>query len=228
MKQNSNDSPPNDIILIHYENTKFNKLHHPQSFQYTMSKVFLCVIPFHRAKFWIHNITTHFCRTTYVMQEQRSIWKTQKTLSSYVILLLPTQQILLRIFSVDGDGKFYSTLTVLQTSVHVTMIWFPNGRNNYVGKNFQKTILTAVQHGVAQIKKSKDANCVCCLLIFWATHTLPQRLHCRLLNRLYKVPVSYPLLHSVCCNKTIKPWYNKSMVCLPPNSGLCIYTPIWW
>jgi hypothetical protein len=35
---------------------------------HTMSKVFFCVTPFHRATLYMHTIASHFYRTTYVVQ----------------------------------------------------------------------------------------------------------------------------------------------------------------
>jgi hypothetical protein len=167
MTWNSSDGPLKDVIHIHHENTSFDKIHYPWSwslFWHMTSKVLVCVIPFHRVKLWVHSITSNFCSTTYAVQLGRSIQNCLKIPSSYITMLQSTQQTLLRIVSNIGDVKFYSTLPVLLTSVHVTMIWFPNWSNQCLGNDCREDTLAVVWHEVAQISVSSDA---------WDVHHLP-------------------------------------------------------
>lgn len=127
----------------------------------TKSMLLMCH-PIARIKLWVHSITSNFCRTTYVMQSRRSIHNWLKVPQSCLTILQSAQQTVLKMFSIIDDGKFYSTLPILVTSVHVIMIWFPNWSSHCVGNDCWENTLT-----LAQISVSGSVCGVYCLPQQW-------------------------------------------------------------
>lgn len=101
------DSPPNAVIHSHQENTRFDKICHPWSWWsfWHMWKVRLCVISFCRVRLWMCHITSNFCTIAKIFQLWRNIQKWLKMSSSFILMLQPTQQTPLRMFSGTGAGS---------------------------------------------------------------------------------------------------------------------------
>jgi hypothetical protein len=76
------------ITHSHHKNARFDEVSHPWSwwsFWHTASKVFLCIITFHRVGLWIHSITSHTCSTSYIVWAGRSVLCLFK-ISLYVVV----------------------------------------------------------------------------------------------------------------------------------------------
>jgi len=72
----------------------------------------------------MHGITCYFCITTSMVQVGRNVQNWLNITSSYMIKVLPSEQMLLRMLSNIRGGVFYNLPFVLSL-YHVTMISFP-------------------------------------------------------------------------------------------------------